>query len=119
MEISVTGTPGPTPQTGTIQINSNLANATFILSPPVAGALTGAPYPVTINNAPAGLYSITFNGVRGYTTPSVPPQTLAAGGVISFNGQYAVAAPAVILFDATHLTQSPSLNPQPTFAYGR
>lgn len=117
MEISVTGTPGPTPQTGTIQINSNLANATFILSPPVAGALTGAPYPVTINNAPAGLYSITFNGVQGYTTPSVPPQTLAAGGVISFNGQYAVAAPAVILFDATQLTQSPSLNPQATFAY--
>ena len=122
VEVSVSGTPGTPPapaQTGTISVNSNLLNATFTLKPAISGAPSSGPYAVTINNAPVGQYSMAFGDVQGYFTPSVPPQTLTAGGTISFNGQYVVAASAVsvILFDATQLTQSPSLNPRATFAY--
>jgi len=92
-EIFVTGGLAAPPQTGTITVNSNLPGATFSLKPPVSGAPTGGPYPVTITNAPVGLYGITFNPVQGYVIPSPPSQTLTAGGTISFNGQYVASPP--------------------------
>jgi hypothetical protein len=87
-EFSVTGVMGTPTQTGTIIINSNVSNATFSLTPPVPGATSGGPYPVTLNSVPVRQYSVTFNEVQGYSTPSLPPQTLTAGGMISFDGQY-------------------------------
>ena len=75
---------------GTITINANQPHATFSISPTIAGAPTGGPYPVTIPNVPAGTYTVTFNPLAGYTVqqPSPQTQTLSAGGTISFMGTY-------------------------------
>jgi pimeloyl-ACP methyl ester carboxylesterase len=86
-QISITGTPGAG-QTGTITIKSNLANVTFTLTPQIAGAPSGGPYPVTITNAPVGQYSIRFADEPGYTTPTIAPQALNSGGSITFDGEY-------------------------------
>jgi hypothetical protein len=75
---------------GTMTINSNQPAATFFISPPVAGAPTTGPYPVTIPNVAAGTYTVTFNPLAGYIIqqPLPPTQALAAGGSISFTGTY-------------------------------
>jgi uncharacterized repeat protein (TIGR03803 family) len=89
---------GPPPSSGgTITITSDLPSATFTLSPAIAGAPTGEPYPTTIQNAPAGQYTITFEPVQGYVTPSLLPQTLANGGSILFAAHYAPLPQVVIV----------------------
>lgn len=93
-----TGVSPPSPvQTGTITIKSNLSNATFLLTPSVAGAPPGGPYPVTLPNVPVGQYSITFSDVQGYVTPSSLQQTLTARGTITFDGEYSSVSPPPFL----------------------
>jgi hypothetical protein len=73
------------PQTGTINITSNRAGAPFILNGP-SGVSGTTPY----SNSAAGVgsYTVTWNPISGYTTPTSQTQTLTAGGNISFNGNY-------------------------------
>ena len=74
--------------TGTIQITSNLSVSTFGIRPPIPGAPTGGPYPVTITNAAPGAYTVTFNPVAGYITPAPSTQNISAGVSTAFAGNY-------------------------------
>ncbi len=76
-------------QTGTIQVTSNLGGATFSIKPSIPGAPTGGPYPVTINNALTGTYTVTFYPVAGYVTPAPSTQNATAGVIALFTGNYA------------------------------
>lgn len=69
---------------------TNLPAATFSISPPVAGAPSTGPFPVTLYNVPIGTYRVTFNPLSGYTVqqPSPETQMLDAGKSISFTGTY-------------------------------
>ncbi len=82
---------------GTITIDSNLSSATFTLSPTIPGAPTGGPYPVVLQNAPAGHYSITFDPVLGYITPTIAPQSLTAGDSIRFTANYTLLPQVLIV----------------------
>lgn len=69
---------------GTIQVSTNLEEATFTLS----GGYSGSGKSWTATNVPVGIYSITYGSVSGYRTPSSQTQALAPDGTISFSGTY-------------------------------
>ncbi|MHB8521985.1 MAG: S8 family serine peptidase [Limisphaerales bacterium] len=71
---------------GTIQITNNLAQARFTLNGPLSQA--GKGWSLTLSNAPAGQYILTFGDVPYYQTP--PPQTndLTASNILVFRGNY-------------------------------
>ncbi|MEN8263117.1 MAG: FG-GAP-like repeat-containing protein [Nitrospirota bacterium] len=73
-------------ETGTINVNTNLAAATFTISGPATYSGSGTTWSVT--DAPVGTYQITFGVVSGYYTPSPQVWILQKDGTISFNGQY-------------------------------
>jgi hypothetical protein len=81
--------------TGAIQIDSNIANATFTLSrtngPSVNG---GGPYPISLTSMPIDTYTLKFNAVNGYNTPIIAPQQLSAGASTSFSGIYTISGTA-------------------------
>ena len=73
------------PQVGTIEVTSNVA-APFTVTGP---ALYTGTANWTKANAHLGEYTIIWGHVDGYTTPtSGLPQTLTAGGTITFDGVY-------------------------------
>jgi hypothetical protein len=72
--------------TGTIEVNTNLAEATFYLSGPANYVGSGMSW--TKTEAPAGKYTITYGDVAGYKTPSPETKTLAFWGKIIFSGGY-------------------------------
>jgi pimeloyl-ACP methyl ester carboxylesterase len=88
-----------TAATGTITIDSapQALPATFSITPSIAGAPTGGPYPLTLHNVPPGSYTVTFNPITGYIVQQPSPQTqsLAAGGSISFTGTYMLATGSI------------------------
>lgn len=110
-QFSVTGTPGtPPPPSGTIIVTSNRSEATFTLTPAIAGSPTGGPYPVTVPNAPAGKYQIAFQDIGGFVTPQLAAQTLPAGATVTFDGKYLTAPGSPnLLFDAGQVAVSPTL----------
>jgi hypothetical protein len=71
---------------GTVQITNNVWQAVYVLNGPTGG--TGRGRWTTITNAAAGEYTIQFGDVPFHTTPASQTQNLAAGGTITFNGQY-------------------------------
>ncbi|HUZ08381.1 MAG TPA: choice-of-anchor J domain-containing protein, partial [Candidatus Paceibacterota bacterium] len=78
---------------GNIGITKNLGQGTWSLSSlspiglvPVQSDVTPS---VTISNLPAGQYVAQFSDVPFYQTPLTQTNTLAAGGTIYFNGNYA------------------------------
>ncbi len=74
-------------QTGTIVVTANVPGATFNIS----GTATYNGAPRTINNAPAGSYTIVWGEVSGYTKPGNQSLPLTAGNAITFNGVYTEA----------------------------
>jgi hypothetical protein len=72
--------------TGTIQVSTNLASATFTIAGPAT--YNGSGQAFTQTNAPAGTYTITYNPANCYATPPSESQTLTAGGALNFTGQY-------------------------------
>jgi len=72
----------------TIVVNTNVANATFILSG--VGNYLGAGQSWSRANVPAGSYTIVYSTVVGYVTPVPETQVLPEGGTITFNGNYAI-----------------------------
>ena len=71
---------------GTINVNTNNSNATFSISGPSNYSGSGTSW--SQSNAPVGTYTITYNSINGYTTPSSQTFTLSAGGSITFTGNY-------------------------------
>jgi len=74
------------PNAGTIQVTTNLPAASFSITGPTTYSGSGTSF--TQANAPAGVYTITFGPVAGYSAPASQTQTLAASGTISFSGTY-------------------------------
>lgn len=65
---------GVGPTTGTINATTNLPAATFTIAKADGSATySGSGTSATFNNAPAGIYTITFGSVPKYLSP--PPQT--------------------------------------------
>jgi hypothetical protein len=71
---------------GTIVVNTNNTAATFTLTGPAT--YTGSGIGWSQADAPEGTYTITFDPIPGYDTPSGNTQTLISGGTITFTGLY-------------------------------
>jgi len=74
---------------GTIQITNNLWQTVYSLSGP-SGRL-GYGRGTVITNAASGQYTIQYGDVPYYTKPASQTNTLAAGGNITFTGNYTAA----------------------------
>lgn len=74
---------------GTVQITNNIWQAVFALSGPTGRLGTGRW--TVITNAPPGEYVVQFGDVPHYTTPAPQTNTLNAGGVATFSGNYTFA----------------------------
>lgn len=81
-------------QVGTINVNANIAAASFNLTGPEDR--TGNGMSVTWNNMPIGEYTITFNHADGYVTPESQSKTLGIGDTITFSAEYPVATTGII-----------------------
>jgi hypothetical protein len=71
---------------GTIEVTTNLEQATFTLNGPASYTGSGMSWSVT--DAPVGTYTIIFGDVTGYKKPSSESKTLTEGGTIAFRGIY-------------------------------
>ncbi len=71
---------------GTITVTTNNSAATFNITGPVNYSGSGTSWSQT--NAPIGTYTITYDMIPGYDTPSGDTQTLISGGTIAFTGMY-------------------------------
>jgi len=86
--------------TGSISVTTNLPTATFSISGPDNYSGSGTAF--TVNNAPAGTYTITYDAVSGYKAPTSETNTLASGGNIAFTGTYSLATGTISV--STNLT---------------
>ncbi len=71
---------------GTVQVTNSTSQAVFALSGPVGTTARGGW--TVITNAPPGQYTVEFGDVQYYQTPLRQTNTLAAGGTITFTGNY-------------------------------
>jgi hypothetical protein len=87
-DISITGVSSG----GTINIAKNLGQGTYSLFSlsPIGLVLvqSGIAPSVTISNLAVGQYVLQFGDVPYYQTPADQTNTLAAGGILNFNGNY-------------------------------
>ncbi len=72
---------------GTVILTNNIAQAYYSLAGPAS--LDGGGQWQTITNAPAGRYIVDYGDVAFYQTPPSQTNTLAPGGLIVFEGNYA------------------------------
>jgi len=70
---------------GTINVNSVPAGATFSLK---GAAKYSGTAPWSTSAASAGIYTITWSNMEGYTKPSGETKILTDGGSITFTGNY-------------------------------
>jgi uncharacterized repeat protein (TIGR03803 family) len=100
---------------GTMIIDANHPQATFSISPNLPGAPTRGPFPITIRNVPAGVYSVTFNPVPkgGYTVPPVSSQTVN-GDSVTFDGIYQLIPGSMVDTDDDGLPDDWEVNGLPT-----
>jgi len=98
-----------TPDFGSIQVNTNLDEATFTVSGPAVYNGSGKSWSVA--QAPVGNYTVTFHDVPGYKTPTGSTQNLGKGGTITFDGEYVLATGDIVvnanLADATFSITGP------------
>lgn len=85
--------------TGTINVTTNLAAATFTITGPAT--FTGSGTSFTQSNAPPGSYTIAFGVVAGYMTPAPQTLNLAVAGSISFAGTYQAVPPLTLTCPAS------------------
>ncbi|HVV01188.1 MAG TPA: S8 family serine peptidase [Verrucomicrobiae bacterium] len=74
---------------GMIQISNNLWQAAYVLTGPMFQA--GKGQSAVITNAPPGQYIIQYADLPYYQTPPPQTNTLAAGGVVTFQAAYTFA----------------------------
>jgi hypothetical protein len=72
--------------TTTINVATNNANASFEVSGPASYSGKGKSW--SVEDAPAGDYTVTFSAVAGYKKPYGQTKTLAESGAVSFSGTY-------------------------------
>jgi len=84
-------------ETGTIQVDSNLTGAGFSLQGPADYSGTT---PWSETDAPVGTYTITWDEMTGYETPSQEDKTLEADETIHFYGDYEPIPPLAAWFSA-------------------
>jgi subtilisin family serine protease len=100
---------------GTIQITNNVWQAVFALSGPAIGLGNGRW--TVITNAAPGQYIVQFGDVPHFITPLPQTNTLSAGGVVTFQGNYTFTdANANGIPDSWELEQFGSVDPQRTSA---
>jgi len=75
----------PVATSGTISVTTNLPTATFSITG--ASSYSGAGTSFS-SSAPAGIYTITFGSVAGFSTPLPQTFALTSGNSISFSGSY-------------------------------
>ncbi len=86
--ITFSGTYVAVEETGMIIVNQtpdDLVGAGWSLSGPLNESGSGD---VTLDDVAIGQYTLTWDAVDGYITPSTDLQTLVGGGTISFSGTY-------------------------------
>jgi hypothetical protein len=87
LRVTIAGT-APPPSTGTITVTSTPLGAGFQLQGPGLTHYSGTT-PITILNAPAGDYKLTWNILSGgYRTPPYEVKTLPASETIAFSATY-------------------------------
>ncbi|HGJ63956.1 TPA: hypothetical protein ENS27_01050, partial [bacterium] len=79
---------------GTIEVNTNIDEASFIIHGPVSFNGNGKFWDQF--DVPVGTYTITYNKVDGYRTPPTETKTLKSGGKIIFNAKYRQIFPNAI-----------------------
>jgi len=83
---------------GTIIINQTpdiLADSGWTLAGPQDETGSGD---ITLTEMPVGDYTLIWDDVSGYTTPTSAPQTLTGVGTITFVGEYTSACPTPFVF---------------------
>ncbi|MEK6743511.1 MAG: FG-GAP-like repeat-containing protein [Nitrospirota bacterium] len=70
-----------------INVNTNRSDAKFSLSGPASYTGSGAAW--SVEDVPAGDYTVTFDAVPGYKKPLPQAKSLAGDGVVTFSGNYA------------------------------
>lgn len=79
--------------TGTVNVSSSIPSSWTITGP---ATITGSGFSQSSPSQPVGTYTITWNPVSGYTTPSSQSLTLTSGGTITFNGTYTALASCTV-----------------------
>jgi hypothetical protein len=74
------------PDVGTIEVNTNLNEASFSIEGPADYDGEGKSW--TQENAPVGTYTIEYDHVDGYETPPSESERLDDGDTITFTGEY-------------------------------
>ncbi len=82
--VNLSANTGPT--AGTIQVNTNLPQATFTINGPATYNGSGTTW--SASAAPPGAYTIVYGEIAGYIKPANETKTLIAGGSIIFTGTY-------------------------------
>lgn len=70
-----------------ISVSTNRADAAFQLSGPAAYSGTGTNW--SVEDAPAGEYTVTYGAVAGHKRPHSQTRSLVESGAVGFNGSYA------------------------------
>lgn len=70
-----------------IKVNTNRPEAKFSLSGPAAYGGSGSAW--SVEDAPAGDYTVTFDAIAGHKKPLPQMKSLAADGEVTFTGAYA------------------------------
>jgi len=70
-----------------INVNTNRPDATFSVSGPASYSGSGTTW--SIDDVPAGNYTITFDAVSGYKKPHNQTKSISGDGELTFNGNYA------------------------------
>lgn len=83
-DVGITGVAAGTG--GTIVVSNNLSQAAFTLSGPLTQS--GMGLLTTITDAPPGQYSVQFQDIPFYQTPSPQTNLLSSTGVARFSGNY-------------------------------
>lgn len=74
------------PSTGTIQVITNLPQATFTITGPATYNGNGTSW--STSDAPPGDFTIVYGEIAGYLKPTNETKSLSAGGAITFSGTY-------------------------------
>ncbi len=82
-------------ETGTINVTTDHAGASFTITGPATYSGSGTNW--SVSDAPVGTYSITYGSVPGYYAPSGDTLVLQRDDTIVFNGQYTMMNKSIIV----------------------
>lgn len=85
----------PVSKTGTLNVSTNLTDGSYRINIDKLGTIVGSGTGTTVTkfSLPEGTYVVTFNGVKGYTTPQPVTNYLQVGSTFDIKGNYMPFAP--------------------------